>query len=97
MKASILAQQCVRVIVASRCFLVRFKEGGQLQRVCSDDQFRSSQSHWYRLPRIHRKLDNFDLHAIDDLGYLPQGSEVSFTLIAERYERRPLGITSNTQ
>ena len=32
------------------------------------------------------------------VGYLPQGaeeSEVLFTLIAERYERRSLGITSN--
>ena len=50
------------------------------------------------LPRILRKLDNFDLLIIDDLGYLPQGaeeSEVLFTLIAERYERRSLGITSN--
>ena len=45
-----------------------------------------------------RKLDKFDLLVIDDLGYLPQGaeeSEVLFTLIAERYERRSLGITSN--
>ena len=44
------------------------------------------------LPRMLRKLDNYDL------GYLPQGaeeSEVLFTLIAERYERRSLGITSN--
>ena len=35
---------------------------------------------------------------LDDLGYQPQGteeSEVLFTLIAERYERRSLGITSN--
>ena len=50
------------------------------------------------LPRILRKLDNFDLLVIDDLGYLPQGaeeSEVLFTLIAERYERRSLGVTSN--
>ena len=50
------------------------------------------------LPRMLRKLDNFDLLIIDDLGYLPQGaeeSEVLFTLIAERYERRSLGITSN--
>ena len=33
----------------------------------------------------------------DDQGYLPQAreSEVLFTLIAERYERRSLGITSN--
>ena len=50
------------------------------------------------LPRMLRKLDNYDLLIIDDLGYLPQGaeeSEVLFTLIAERYERRSLGITSN--
>ena len=50
------------------------------------------------LPRMLRKLDNYDLLVIDDLGYLPQGageSEVLFTLIAERYERRSFGITSN--
>ena len=41
---------------------------------------------------------NFDFLLLDDLGYLPQAaeeSEVLFTLIAERYERRSLGITSN--
>ena len=35
---------------------------------------------------------------LDDLNYLPQGaheSEVLFALIAERYEHRSLGITSN--
>ena len=50
------------------------------------------------LPRRLRKLDNFDFLLLDDLGYLPQGaeeSEVLFTLIAERYEWRSLGITSN--
>ena len=50
------------------------------------------------LPRRLRNLDNFDFLFLDDLGYLPQGteeSEVLFTLIAERYERRSLGITSN--
>ena len=50
------------------------------------------------LPRRLRKWDNFDFLLFDDLGYLPQGaeeSEVLFTLIAERYERRSLGITSN--
>ena len=49
------------------------------------------------LPRQLRRLDNYDF-LLDDLGYLPQGteeSEVLFTLIAERYERRSLGITSN--
>ena len=41
-----------------------------------------------------RRLDNFDFLLLDDLGYLPQGaeeSEILFTLIAERYERRSLG------
>ena len=50
------------------------------------------------LPRRLRELDNFDFLLLDDLGYLPQGaeeSEILFTLIAERYERRSLGITSN--
>ena len=50
------------------------------------------------LPRQLRKLDNYDFLLLDDLGYLPQGaeeSEVLFTPIAERYERRSLGITSN--
>ena len=50
------------------------------------------------LPRRLRRLDNFDFLLLDDLGYLPQGaeeSEVLFTLIAERYERRSLGITPN--
>ena len=50
------------------------------------------------LPRMLRKLDNFDLLIIDNLGYLPRGaeeSEVLFTLIAECYERTSLGITSN--
>ncbi len=50
------------------------------------------------VPRPLCKLDNFDFLLVDDLGYLPQGteeSEVIFTLIAERYERRSLGITSN--
>ena len=50
------------------------------------------------LPRQLRKLDSYDFLLLDDLGYLPQGAEESellFTLIAERYERRSLGITSN--
>ena len=45
-----------------------------------------------------RRLDDFDLMEIDYLGYLQQGaeeSEVLFTRIADRYERRSLGITSN--
>jgi DNA replication protein DnaC len=50
------------------------------------------------LPRALRRLDNFDFLIIDDLGYLPQGkeeSDVLFTLMAERYERRSLGVSSN--
>jgi DNA replication protein DnaC len=51
-----------------------------------------------QLPRALRKLDTYEFLLIDDLGYLPQKteeSEVLFTLMAERYERRSLGITSN--
>ena len=50
------------------------------------------------LPRQLRNLDNYDFLLLDDLGYLPQGAEESealLTLIAELYERRSLGITSN--
>lgn len=51
------------------------------------------------LPRALRKLDLFDVVILDDLGsYVQQGpeeTEVLFTLLAERYERRSLVITSN--
>ncbi|MEO1914748.1 MAG: IS21-like element helper ATPase IstB [Myxococcales bacterium] len=50
------------------------------------------------LPRALRKLDRFDVLILDDLGYLKQRaneSEVLFTLIAERYERRSIIVTSN--
>ena len=45
-----------------------------------------------------RKLDLFELIILDDLGYVGQSTEeaeVLFTLMAERYERRSLLITSN--
>lgn len=50
------------------------------------------------LPRALRKLDNFELLILDDIGYVQQGAEeveVLFTLMAERYERRSMLITSN--
>jgi DNA replication protein DnaC len=50
------------------------------------------------LPRALRKLDNFELIILDDIGYVQQSAdevEVLFTLMAERYERRSLLITSN--
>jgi len=50
------------------------------------------------LPQALRKLDRFELLILDDLGYLKQHAdeaEVLFTLIAERYERRSLAVTSN--
>ena len=48
-----------------------------------------------RSARMLRKLDNYDLLVIDDLGYLPQGAEESEVLFTLSYERRSLGITSN--
>jgi DNA replication protein DnaC len=50
------------------------------------------------LPRALRKLDLFEAILIDDLGYVqqsPDEAEVLFTLLAERYERRSVLITSN--
>jgi DNA replication protein DnaC len=50
------------------------------------------------LPKALRQLDAFDLVILDDIGYVQQSTdeaEVLFTLMAERYERRSLLITSN--
>ncbi len=50
------------------------------------------------LPRALRALDAFDLLILDDIGYVQQTAdeaEVLFTLLAERYERRSILITSN--
>lgn len=45
-----------------------------------------------------RRLDRFDVIVLDDIGYVQQDREemeVLFTLLAERYERRSVMITSN--
>jgi DNA replication protein DnaC len=50
------------------------------------------------LPRALRKLDSFEVLILDDIGYVQQTHEeveVLFTLLAERYERRSVIITSN--
>jgi DNA replication protein DnaC len=50
------------------------------------------------LPRALRRLDAYDVIILDDLGYVQQSAEeveVLFTLMAERYERRSMIITSN--
>ena len=50
------------------------------------------------LPQKSRRLDSFELLILDDIGYVkqnPEEAEVLFTLIAERYERRSMLITSN--
>jgi DNA replication protein DnaC len=51
-----------------------------------------------RLPKLLRQLDNFELLILDDIGYVQQSAEeveVLFTLMAERYERASMLITSN--
>lgn len=50
------------------------------------------------LPRALQRLDTYELLILDDIGYVQQSAdevEVLFTLMAERYERRSLVITSN--
>ena len=54
--------------------------------------------HLSGLPRALRKLDLFEVILLDDLGYVqqsPDEAEVLFTLLAERYERRSVMVTSN--
>jgi len=50
------------------------------------------------LPRLLRRLDTVELLILDDIGYIKQSAEeaeVLFTLIAQRYERHSVMITSN--
>jgi len=52
----------------------------------------------FSLEREIRRLDRFEALLIDDIGYVQQDREemeVLFTLLAERYERRSVMITSN--
>jgi DNA replication protein DnaC len=51
-----------------------------------------------RLENELKKLDRYDVLILDDIGYVQQSREemeVLFTLLAERYERRSLLISSN--
>jgi len=51
-----------------------------------------------RLAKVINKLSKFDVLIIDDLGYVQQSREemeVLFTLLAERYERGSVMLTSN--
>jgi DNA replication protein DnaC len=51
-----------------------------------------------RLPQVLAQLDRFALLALDDIGYVQHDRdemEVLFTLLAERYERRSVAITTN--
>jgi DNA replication protein DnaC len=51
-----------------------------------------------RIDQELRKLDRFEALVLDDIGYVQQNREemeVLFTLLAERYERRSVLITSN--
>jgi len=50
------------------------------------------------LPKMLASLDRFDLLILDDIGYVQHDRdemEVFFTLLAERYERRSVAITTN--
>lgn len=51
-----------------------------------------------RLPRTLKRLSKYEAVVIDDIGYIHQSQEemeVLFTLLADRYERSSLMITSN--
>src|SRR5204862_6043347 len=51
-----------------------------------------------KLSRVLKRLGSFEVLLIDDLGYVQQSREemeVLFTLLAERYERGSVWLTSN--
>lgn len=51
-----------------------------------------------KLPRLLKKFNSYEVIIIDDIGYVQQEKEemeVLFTLLAERYERGSVMITSN--
>ena len=51
-----------------------------------------------RLPQLLAQLDRYAWVILDDIGYVQHDRdemEVLFTLLAERYERRSVGITTN--
>lgn len=51
-----------------------------------------------RLPRLLKRLSGYEVLFVDDLGYVQQSREemeVLFTLLAERYERGSVLLTSN--
>lgn len=51
-----------------------------------------------KLPRMLKQLAGYDALILDDIGYVQQSREemeVLFTLLAERYERGSVMITSN--
>jgi DNA replication protein DnaC len=50
------------------------------------------------LGRLHRRLNQADLLVLDELGFVPfdrAGGELLFNLLAERYERRSVIVTTN--
>lgn len=52
----------------------------------------------YDLENALKRLDKFDIIILDDIGYVQQSRdemEVLFTLLADRYERRSVMISSN--
>ena len=51
-----------------------------------------------RLPRVLKRLSKYNVLIIDDIGYVQQNRqemEVLFVLLAERYERGSVMLTSN--
>jgi DNA replication protein DnaC len=58
----------------------------------------STQNDSSNCPRSSKRLSRFDALIIDDIGYVQQEREemeILFTLLAERYERGSVMITSN--
>ena len=51
-----------------------------------------------KLPRLLKQLAKYDALVLDDIGYIQQNRqemEILFTLLADRYERGSIMLTSN--
>jgi len=58
-----------------------------------------AQAH-HALSRLEKQLDKFQLLILDDLGYVPfskSGAELLFGIVASRYERRSVLVTTNLE
>lgn len=88
---------CATALGVSACrkeFHVRFFTAAKLVNMLLEAQAQ------HMLSKLERQLDKFDLIIVDELGYVPfskAGAELLFSIVAARYERRSMLVTTNLE